>query len=98
MRIRQASWSRGMIRASGARGPGFKSRTGPSFFFLSPMISPKIHSSPGKMTFTVLVVSEGNVTTLATWPCEDIFLFCGGKVSRWLHRLSIAGSPTCNQI
>ena len=28
----QASWSRGMIRASGARGPGFKSRTGPTFF------------------------------------------------------------------
>ena len=24
-----ARWSRGMIRASGARGPGFKSRTSP---------------------------------------------------------------------
>ena len=24
-----AQWSRGMIRASGARGPGFKSRTSP---------------------------------------------------------------------
>ena len=27
-----ARWSRGMIRASGARGPGFKSRTSPESF------------------------------------------------------------------
>ena len=29
-----ARWSRGMIRASGARGPGFKSRTSPQSFYL----------------------------------------------------------------
>ena len=31
-----ARWSRGMIRASGARGPGFKSRTSPNekLFFI----------------------------------------------------------------
>ena len=28
-----ARWSRGMIRASGARGPGFNSRTSPLYFF-----------------------------------------------------------------
>jgi len=28
-----ARWSRGMIRASGARGPGFKSRTSPISLF-----------------------------------------------------------------
>ena len=30
-----ARWSRGMIRASGARGPGFKSRTSPVDFWLA---------------------------------------------------------------
>ena len=29
-----AWWSRGMIRASGARGPGFNSRPSPTIFFL----------------------------------------------------------------
>ena len=32
-----ARWSRGMIRASGVRGPGFKSRTSPRGFCINPI-------------------------------------------------------------
>ena len=35
-----ACWSSGMIRASGARGPGFDSRTGPTTFIFKAIIKP----------------------------------------------------------
>ena len=35
-----AQWSRGMIRASGARGPGFKSRSSPTSLFFYQQFNP----------------------------------------------------------
>ena len=42
-----ARWSRGMIRASGARGPGFKSRTSPQSFYLWYLPQPTFLKSNG---------------------------------------------------
>ena len=41
-----AQWSRGMIRASGARGPGFKSRLSPPNLFFS-IFSPYFSGQDG---------------------------------------------------
>ena len=40
-----AQWSRGMIRASGARGPGFKSRLSPQFILFHYMQLKKMFST-----------------------------------------------------
>ena len=50
-----ARWSRGMIRASGARGPGFKSRTSPKLFSIPSVLSENQRGSicPGDNNDTI---------------------------------------------
>ena len=49
MGLSMARWSRGMIRASGARGPGFNSRTSPYFFRSKIMETPGIEPGASRM-------------------------------------------------
>ena len=48
--LAEARWSRGMILALGARGPGFKSRTSPPFLFKKTLTSIKNSFKKGAVT------------------------------------------------
>ena len=75
MGLSMARWSRGMIRASGARGPGFNSRTSPYFLRSKIMETPGIEPGASRMrserSTTELhpldIVPEQPVLSLLTW-------------------------------
>ena len=75
MGLSMARWSRGMIRASGARGPGFNSRTSPYFFRSKIMETPGIEPGASRMrserSTTELhpldIVPQQPVLSLLTW-------------------------------
>ena len=55
-----ARWSRGMIRASGARGPGFNSRTSPMYF----LVKQNLVETPGIEPGASRMRSERSTTEL----------------------------------
>jgi hypothetical protein len=55
-----ARWSRGMIRASGARGPGFNSRTSPLYF----LVKQNLVETPGIEPGASRMRSERSTTEL----------------------------------
>ena len=79
-----ARWSRGMIRASGARGPGFKSRTSPILkecftTFESKRVWRHRGSNPGHLACEASALPLSYIPTLASSPNCPKYVTNGGE-------------------